>query len=47
MFTPFVMLGVLGREGLGPMKQLAWRAENKKRLSESEIMRSLDADEEA
>jgi hypothetical protein len=47
VFTVFVMLGVLGREGLGPMKQLALRAESKKRYSDHEIMRSLDADEEA
>ena len=47
VFTVFVMLGVLGREGLGPMKQLAFRSESKKQYPESEIMRSLDADEEA
>ena len=47
VFTVFVMLGVLGREGLGPMKQLAMRGDDEKRYSEREIMRSLDADEEA
>lgn len=47
VFTVFVMLGVLGREGLGPMKQLAMRGENKNRYPEDEIKRSLDADEEA
>ena len=47
VFTVFVMLGVLGREGLGPMKQLAFRTESKKRYPDREIMRSLDADEEA
>lgn len=47
VFTVFVMLGVLGREGLGPMKQLALRGDDEKRYSEREIMRSLDADEEA
>ena len=47
VFTVFVMLGVLGREGLGPMKHLALRSESKKQYPEREIMRSLDADEEA
>ena len=47
LLTVFIMLGVLGREGLGPWKQLAVRAAEKNHHLQQEIFRSLDADEEA
>ena len=47
LLTVFIMLGVLGREGLGPWKQLAARAAEKNHHLQQEIFRSLDADEEA
>lgn len=47
LLTVFIMLGVLGREGLGPWKQLAFRRAEKNHHLQAEIFRSLDADEEA
>ena len=47
VLTVFIMLGVLGREGLGPWSSLANRNGSKKAFSDEENKRSLDADEEA
>ena len=47
VLTVFIMLGVLGREGLGPWSSLANRKGAKKAFSDEENKRSLDADEEA
>ena len=47
VLTVFIMLGVLGREGLGPWSNLANRKGSKKAFPYEENKRSLDADEEA
>ena len=46
VFTTFLMLGVLGREGLGPWSGLA-RQETLHNEDQPPLKRSLDADEEA
>lgn len=46
VLTVFIMLGVLGREGLGPLSGLASRLASENPLLEGRAKRSLDADEE-
>ena len=43
----FIMLGVLGREGLGPLAHLVAKPSVQNPSLEAENKRSLDADEEA
>lgn len=47
ILTVFIMLGVLAREGLGPLSGLANRQASENPPSDGRAKRSLDADEEA
>jgi hypothetical protein len=47
VLSVFIMLGVLGREGLGPLNGLANRRVSENAALDGPVKRSLDADEEA
>ena len=47
VFSVFIMLGVLGRAGLGPLAHLVAKPSVQNPSLQAENKRSLDADEEA